>query len=144
MRTDDTRMRILFVDDEPAILNSLRRILRCEQDVWDMTFLDCPHAALAELLRSDFDAVVTDVQMPGMDGLQLLQRLRLEEKTCDVPVVVLTGLTDHGLKRKALDIYHAFWISHRNRVRFGAPSTAEIAQLRTISLNSWPNCVISR
>jgi len=101
---DDERKQILFVDDEPEVLNSLRRILHRERNVWDMTFLDCPHAALAQLLRSDFDAVVTDVQMPGMDGLQLLQRLRQTERTRDVPVVVLTGLADRDLKRKALDL----------------------------------------
>ena len=104
MSTDDERKQILFVDDEPAILNSLRRILHRKRDMWDMTFLDCPQAALAELLRTDFDAVVTDVQMPGMDGLQLLRRLRQTERTRDVPVVVLTGLADRGLKRKALDL----------------------------------------
>ncbi len=101
---DCMRKRLLFVDDEPAVLSSFQRMLRREQNVWDMTFLDCPHDALAQLMCSDFDAVVTDVQMPGMDGLQLLQRLRQAEQTRDVPVVVVTGLTDHDLKRRALDL----------------------------------------
>lgn len=98
------KKQILFIDDEPAILNSLRRILRRKRDVWDMTFLACPNAALEQLLRSDFDAVITDIQMPGLDGLQLLHRLRQAEQTRDVPVIVLTGLADRDLKRKALDL----------------------------------------
>jgi len=69
-----------------------------------MTFLNCPHVALAKILWGKFDAVVTDVQMPGMNGLQLLQRLRQNEKTQDVPVVILTGLADHDLKREALNL----------------------------------------
>ena len=104
MSIQHAKPRILFVDDEPAILDSLRRLLYPERRVWDMHFLSCPHAALAEARRTDFDAVVTDVQMPEMDGLRLLQRLRLHAKTRDVPVVVLTGMNDRHLKRKALDI----------------------------------------
>jgi len=69
-----------------------------------MTFFDSPHAALAELLGSDFDAVVTDAQMPGMDGLQLIRRLRQAEQTRDVPIIVLTGSSDRDLKRRALDL----------------------------------------
>jgi len=103
-RAENTKERILFVDDEPAVLSSLRRMLHRERDVWDMTFLDTPHAALAALLRSDFDVVVTDAQMPGMDGLQLIWHLRQAEQTRDVPVIVVTGSADRDLKRKALDL----------------------------------------
>ncbi len=98
------RKKILFVDDDTAILRSLQRMLRREREAWDMTFLDSPHAALEQTLLSDFDAVVTDLQMPGIDGLQLLQRLRETEKTQDVPVIVLTGSSDRHLKREALDL----------------------------------------
>lgn len=99
-----TNKRILFVDDEPAVLDSLRRILRRERNVWDMTFIDDPTAALEQALTSGFDAIVTDMNMPQMTGLQLLSRLRGDRRTEDVPVVMLTGQADRSLKREALDL----------------------------------------
>ena len=69
-----------------------------------MTFVRHPETAWERLLETAYDAVVTDVRMPGISGLDLLERIRQTDKTKDVPVVVFTGLDDHGLKEKALDL----------------------------------------
>lgn len=96
--------RILFVDDEQAVLNGLRRMLRPYHDLWEMRFTDRPEAAWEQLLGAEFDVVVLDVRMPGMSGLELLGRMRQNGPTKDVPVVLLSGLSDHHLKRQALDL----------------------------------------
>lgn len=71
-----TAARILFVDDEPNILQGLQRMLRSMRREWDMHFLDNGKAALAAMAENPFDAVVTDMRMPGMDGAELLSEIR--------------------------------------------------------------------
>jgi len=98
------KKQILVVDDEPYVLESLRRMLRTERDAWQTTYLDCPDKAWDRLLAQEFDAVVCDIKMPGTDGLQLLERSRRVARLRDLPIVMLTGLSDRGLKRRALDL----------------------------------------
>ncbi len=98
------KKQILFVDDEQRVLDSLRRMLRSQRNIWETVFFNHPETAWEELLNRKFDAVVSDVQMPGMTGLQLLTRIRQTKHTQDVPVVILTGLEDRKLKRQALDL----------------------------------------
>lgn len=96
--------RILFVDDDPLVLDSLQRMLRHRRHGWAMEFLCDPRKAWDRLCVQDFDLVVSDMNMPGLTGLELLTRLRENERTSDVHVVILTGHADRKLKREALDL----------------------------------------
>ncbi len=98
------KKQILIVDDDQRMLDALRRALHDHCDDWAMTFVSQPEAAWQRLLEATYDAVVTDVMMPGLNGLDLLERMRQTDKTKHVPVVVLTGLNDHDLKEKALNL----------------------------------------
>ena len=98
------KQRILFLDDEQSVLNSLRRILRPQRHDWEMTFLDNPIKAWELLTLEPFDAMVCDLNMPEMTGLDLLKRLQSNVNTKNMPVVVLTGEADRSLKRVALDL----------------------------------------
>ncbi len=98
------KKQILIVDDDQRVLDALRRTLRDQNDNWSMTFIRQPETAWQQLLETAYDAVVSDVRMPGMTGLDLVERIRGNEKTKDIPVVILTGLNDHDLKEKALDL----------------------------------------
>ncbi|MGB0670043.1 MAG: response regulator [Rhodospirillales bacterium] len=69
-------IKVLFVDDEPGILQGLRRSLRGQRDRWDMRFCDGGAQALAEMEKDPADVVVTDMRMPGMDGAALLSEVR--------------------------------------------------------------------
>ncbi len=80
------RPRILVVDDEEVAREGLS--LALERD-YQVVAADRAESALGLLARSPFDLVVTDLRMPGMDGLQLLERLRSEWP--DLPVVMVTG-----------------------------------------------------
>lgn len=68
--------RILFVDDEVSILDGLKRMLRPMRDDWEMTFASGGEAALALMETVAFDVIVTDMQMPDMDGAMLLELIR--------------------------------------------------------------------
>ncbi len=96
--------RLLFVDDSRQVLDGLARMLRAQEVHWDMTYLDDPGAAWELLLKTPFGAAVLDVMMPGITGLELLERMRSRARTADIPVVMLTGLGDGDLKRRALDL----------------------------------------
>lgn len=98
------KKRVLFVDDEPNVLDGLRRMLRVERDRWDMSFVGGADAALDVMRVAGFDAVVSDVNMPGKDGFALLEEMRTDPQTQDVPVIILTGRDDSGIKRRALDL----------------------------------------
>lgn len=66
------KKRILFVDDEPSVLQGLQRMLRLLHDEWEMTFAGSGAEALDLLTQSPFDVIVSDMRMPGMDGAELL------------------------------------------------------------------------
>ncbi len=98
------KSQILLVDDEQPVLDALRRMLRSQRGIWSMTYVDSGEAAWQRMMAKEFDAVVCDVKMQGLNGLELLKRIARLDKTTDTPVIMLTGLADHTLKRRALDL----------------------------------------
>ena len=96
--------RILFIDDEPNFLEGLKRMLHRQCNVWDVYSTHSVDAALDEISKVAFDAIISDVTMPGKDGFELLRILKDSETTKDIPVVILTGRDDHNLKSRALEM----------------------------------------
>jgi HD-like signal output (HDOD) protein/ActR/RegA family two-component response regulator len=100
------RPHILFVDDEPRILGGLRRMLRTHRDRWDMSFAEGAEAALAALRERPCDVIVSDYRMPGMNGAQLLERVRT-----DYPAtarVILSGQTNEDNLLSIMVLAHEF------------------------------------
>ena len=85
------RIKILFVDDEPNILDGLRRMLRPMREEWDAAFAQGGKQALDALADAPFDIIVSDMRMPGMDGLELLTEVR--ERFPQVIRLALSGQT---------------------------------------------------
>ena len=83
-------IRLLLVDDDPLILLAAGAALRADGG-FDVREAATAADALALAAREPFDALVTDVQLPDMDGPALLDRLRAAEGTRELPVVFLTG-----------------------------------------------------
>jgi putative two-component system response regulator len=94
---------ILFVDDDQRILDAYRRMLHANRCQWDMVYLSDPIAAWKELQERRFDAVVSDINMPGISGLELLDRIKHTERLQTIPVIILTSQDTRDLKREALD-----------------------------------------
>lgn len=68
----NAKKKILFVDDDQSLLDGLRRALHNERSQWDMHFVPSGEEALALMAKQKFDALITDMRMPGIDGVQLL------------------------------------------------------------------------
>ena len=83
------RSRLLFVDDEPLVLQGLQRTLHSMHAQWDMTFVGSGEEALETLARQPYDAIVTDMRMPRMDGAKLLEQVK--ELYPEVVRIVLSG-----------------------------------------------------
>jgi putative two-component system response regulator len=95
--------KILFVDDDQRVLDAFRRMLHTHRHQWDMLYLCDSAAAWEELQEHCFDAVVSDIHMPGMSGLELLDRIKQTDRLQAIPVIILTSQDSRGLKREALD-----------------------------------------
>ena len=81
--------RILLVDDDSRTLEMLGELLSAEGA--KVTIACSAHAALEEAKVGDFDLVVSDIGMPGMDGLELIKRLRQMPNAARWPAIALTG-----------------------------------------------------
>ncbi|WP_005037507.1 HD domain-containing phosphohydrolase [Holophaga foetida] len=86
------RKQILFVDDDSMVLQGLQRSLRSMRADWDMVFLDNATSALEMLATHPFELIVSDMRMPGMNGIELLSRTR--EQFPDTVRIMLTGNAD--------------------------------------------------
>ena len=100
------RHKILFVDDEENVLSAFRRSLRCMRDQWDMHFANGGAPALEKLHQDRFDAIVTDMRMPGMEGDELLEQVR--EHWPNMVRIALSGQTDKELTLRQSGPVHQF------------------------------------
>ena len=92
--------RVLVVDDDPALLDALPAALRLRFPSLDTDVASSGPKALEMILAGDYDAIVCDIKMPGMDGLALLSELRARGNP--VPVLLITGHGEQGLALEAL------------------------------------------
>jgi len=93
---------ILFVDDDESVLTATQRKLHRFKE-WNLLFAQSGREAIQKLTEEHVDAVVTDVSMPGMSGLDLLRHI-VDGLYGFIPVVVVTGLGDKDSKRQAIEI----------------------------------------
>ncbi|MCO6437270.1 MAG: response regulator [Phycisphaerae bacterium] len=96
--------RILFVDDEPAVLDGLRRMMRSQSHRFVSNFTDDSIKALQACVAGEVDVLVSDCTMPAMDGFALITQLRATPEGRRVPVIFLSGRQEAELKREALDL----------------------------------------
>lgn len=98
--------RILFVDDERQLLSGLESMLYRFRSTWSMAFVDSAEAALELLKAGDFDVVVSDLHLGGMDGLALLAAVK--EQDPGATRIILSGTSDQESVLRAVGIAHQF------------------------------------
>ena len=93
--------RILIVDDEPANVHVLADALR---GLYDVRFATDATRALELAQAQPIDLVLLDVVMPGMDGFELLRRLKDEPRTQHVPVIFVTAMDEIDDEERGLNL----------------------------------------
>src|ERR1700704_6386887 len=84
--------RILVVEDSPTQAQELLLILASEE--WDVEIATNAERGLVHFQTSDFDLVITDIVLPGMSGYELCEQIKNHSMKGDVPVILLTSLSD--------------------------------------------------
>ncbi len=101
-------MRMLVIDDDPLILRALNRTFHTQRPEWEVVLVDSGEEAVRKMAESRFDTVLTDMQMPGMDGSQVLHHARQLQ-----PGAVRVVLSGHAPLRRILEAegdYHRFLV----------------------------------
>jgi HD-like signal output (HDOD) protein len=120
--------RILFVDDEPRVLEQLRQMLESQKDQWDMAFAPSGKAALTLLDASPFAVVVSDLAMPGMDGAALMKIVC--ERHPAIVRIVLSGPQEMETALRAVPVAHQFLLKPCD------PNMLRVAVERATSLSN--------
>ena len=98
--------RLLFVDDDPMVLDGLRRALHGMRESWEMNFVDSAAAALQALQKEPYDAVISDMRMPLMDGAQLLEQIK--QGYPDMVRMILSGQSSREAVYRSIAPAHQF------------------------------------
>jgi len=96
-------LKVLLVDDETAILEQAKIFLQKEVDGLEVETVTSAEKALDLLEENGFDAVVSDYQMPEMDGLEFLEVVR-NDRDSDIPFIIFTGKGREEVAIKALNL----------------------------------------
>jgi DNA-binding NtrC family response regulator len=100
----EDKPHILLIDDEAIALSNLSHVL--EREGYEVTACKDGESGLAEMQNTEFDLVLTDLRMPGIDGTEVLRYIR--EFTPDVPVIMITGhaTLDSAVEAMKAGAYH--------------------------------------
>lgn len=94
-------MKVLIIDDEPDVVEALALAFNLQWQSWEVLTAPEGESGLAAFNRELPDVVVLDIAMPGIDGYDVLRRIR---EISDVPVLMLTVKSDEIEKVKALEM----------------------------------------
>jgi two-component system sensor histidine kinase/response regulator len=100
MRSSIEDARVLIVDDDPTLLDALSETLVLRMGPISIDTSSNAASALKKVAENDYDAIISDIKMPGMDGLALVRRV--QEMVPDVPTLLITGHGELDLAIRAL------------------------------------------
>lgn len=94
-----SQKHILVVDDEPIVCTTLKSIL--SDFGYQVTISHDGFQAKETLITQSFDLIISDISMPGLDGLSLLSHI--QEQSPNTPVIILASITDPLVRKRALE-----------------------------------------
>jgi excisionase family DNA binding protein len=112
MPARSTRQRVLVVDDEASIRDLLSKTLALAE--YDVDTAPDGTAALDRLRSVDYDLLIADLKMPGMDGLTLIRQAK--RMKADLPVIIITGFSTESSAIEAVNLGVAGYLTKPFRV----------------------------
>lgn len=100
------KRKILFVDDDPIMRELFSTVLAAEADQWEVTTAESGEAALPLLDATTFDIVVSDMRMPGLDGLAVIREVK--RRSPRTARIILSGVVDQKEIAESLRETHQF------------------------------------
>src|SRR6185312_14955747 len=96
------KQRVLIVDDDTALLQALPQAIALRMKNMHVDISDSAFGAIQQVQESEYDAIVSDIKMPGMDGITLIEKLHA---LCpDTPTLLITGHGERDLAISALRV----------------------------------------
>lgn len=95
-------MNIIIVDDEPKIRKGLGRLLSLHEGWVVSGAFEEAQSALSFLYENEVDVVITDIQMPGMQGLDMVHKIR--EVNREIPVIIISGYSRFDYAQRAIEL----------------------------------------
>ncbi len=99
---DVSRSTILIVDDSPVSSMVVSLILKKNSDYCSVRVWDGP-SCIKKAKKVKPDLILLDIQMPGMNGIEVCEVLKKDEKTRDIPVIFVTATTDNETLKEAFE-----------------------------------------
>src|SRR5690606_14689953 len=97
------KRRLIMVDDDALQLRAWGRLLKPYRDRIDVELFDNGIDALVRIGSWRPQVIVLDVMMPGVDGIEVCRRLKEQEETRDIHIIVTSGQLTPGLEQLALE-----------------------------------------
>jgi DNA-binding NtrC family response regulator len=82
-------VKILVVDDEENVLSSVRKVIGSKFPDYQTELVNSPSEALEKIRITKYDLIITDLMMPGIDGLELIKKIR--ELDSESKIIMMTG-----------------------------------------------------
>jgi two-component system sensor histidine kinase/response regulator len=101
---------ILVIDDDVSVRELLVSVLSAKQS-FKVTAAKGGKEGLELAIRLHPDLIVLDINMPDLNGFEVLKRLKESEKTVSIPVVMLSALCDDDSKQKAASLYNEAYLT---------------------------------
>lgn len=105
-----TEKRILLIDDEKEFCSLVKKNLEIMGDF--VVFIASDGKEGIKLAKKEIpDLILLDIHMPGMDGFEVLEKLKKDSETMDIPVAMLTVIKDQASKERASQLYVEAYIA---------------------------------
>lgn len=133
--------KILFVDDEPNVLDGLQRMLHSMRREWSCALAGSGQEALDLMAKEEFDIIVSDIRMPQMDGIQLLSEVK--SRFPNVIRIILSGQSKREQLLPSFGLAHQF-LSKPSSCDELRDTIARVSGLRDVLSNPALQALVSR
>src|SRR5690348_1892308 len=93
-------LHVLLIDDDHRFLGALCEVIAADLPELSIATVDSGEAAMNLIDEHDYDAIVSDIRLPDMDGLMVMERIQVRRPS--IPILLMTAEHDHDLGLRAL------------------------------------------